>query len=136
MRNLRNELGLKRIMFAMLSQDNKQAGAASLIGADTHSDLHKFSLGIEEKNLFSILLSKQQGFWLKPDNSAKFLPLIPEQVVESIDKGGFFCMSVFVHKQPVGFVYADGINAMNEGCYTQFKQLCASLSSDLEKTRQ
>jgi len=136
MRNLRSDLGLKRIMFAMLSQDNKQAGMARLIGADTYSKLHKFSLGVEEKNLFSILLSKQQGLWLKPDNSAKFLPLIPEHVIESIDKYGFFCMSVFVHNQPVGFVYADGIKAMNEGCYTQFKQLCASLSSDLENTRQ
>jgi HD-like signal output (HDOD) protein len=134
-RLLRGELGLQRIMFVMLTQDRKQASVVHLIGADTHSGLRRFSLKISGKNLFTILLSKQQGFWLKPANREKFLPLVPEHVVESIDKEGFFCMSLFVDEKPVGFIYADGKSAMNEENYTQFKQLCAGLCSDLEKTR-
>ncbi len=136
MRNLRDELGLKRIMFAMLSPDQKQAGVSHLIGADTNSRLRRFSINVEEKNLFNILLSRQQGFWLKPDNQEKFLPMIPEEVVGSMDTSGFFCMSIFVRNKPVGFIYADGKKAMNEECYTQFKQLCASLGSDLRRTKQ
>jgi len=119
----------------MLSQDKKQAGVGHIIGADTHSGLHNFSLDVTEKNLFSILLSKQQGFWLKPENSEKFLPLIPEQILESIDKSGFFCMSIFADDKLVGFIYADGKSAMSEESYTQFKQLCAELCSELEAAR-
>ncbi|MCP3671538.1 MAG: HDOD domain-containing protein [Gammaproteobacteria bacterium] len=135
MRNLRDELNLKHVMFIMLSADKKQAGVGHLIGADTHSALHKFSVEMEGENLFAMLLSRQQGFWLRPENSAKFLPKVPPEVVKAIDTNGFFCMSIFVRNQPTGFVYADGNGAMNEGCYTQFKQLCASLSTELRKSR-
>lgn len=112
----------------------QRAGVVRLMGADTHSGLHKFSLKIERKNLFTILLLKPQGFWLKPENSEKFIPMVPHEVIDSIDKRSFFCMSIFVHNKPVGFVYSDGINAMNEECYAQFKQLCMRLSSNPEQT--
>ncbi|MCP4126464.1 MAG: hypothetical protein GY753_05310, partial [Gammaproteobacteria bacterium] len=135
MRNLRDELNLKHVMFIMLSADKKQAGVGQLIGADTHSALHKFSVNMEEENLFTMLLSRQQGFWLRPENSDKFLPKIPPEVVTAIDTSGFFCMSIFVRNQPVGFVYADGKGAMNEERYAQFKQLCANLSTELRKSR-
>ncbi len=133
MRNLRDKLHLKRVMFVMLSPDQKQAGVGHLMGADSHSRLHNFTVDIKGKNLFAILLSRQQGFWLKPDNSVKFLPMIPEDVRESIDQRGFFCMSIFVRNKPVGFIYADGKDAMNDECYTQFKQLCANLGPELGK---
>ncbi len=135
MRNLRDELNLKHVMFIMLSADKKQAGVGHLIGADTHSALHKFAVDLEGENLFTMLLSREQGFWLRPGNSAKFLPKIPPEVTEAIDTSGFFCMSIFVRNKPVGFVYADGKGAMNEGCYAQFKQLCANLSTELRKSR-
>jgi len=69
------------------------------------------------------------------ENSEKFLPLIPEQILESIDKSGFFCMSIFADDKLVGFIYADGKSAMSEESYTQFKQLCAELCSELEAAR-
>jgi HD-like signal output (HDOD) protein len=135
MRAMRNGLGLQQVVFAMLSQDKKRAGVGYLMGVAANSGLYRFAVNLEQINLFSMLLSKQQGFWLKPDNQEKFLPMIPNEVGESIDKRGFFCMSIFVSNQPVGFVYADGRDAMNTESYTEFKQICADLSLDLEKSR-
>ena len=135
MRSMRNDLGLQRVMFAMLGPDQKRAEVGHLMGAAADSGLNGFSVSIKEKNLFSVLLSKQQGFWLRPENREKFLPMIPDEIDESIDKRGFFCMSIFVRNQPVGFVYADGREAMNIDCYTEFKQICANLSLDLGKYR-
>ncbi len=136
MRTMRNDLGLQRVVFAMLSQDRRRAGVGYLMGVAANSGLYRFSVNLEQTNLFSMLLSKQQGFWLKPDNQEKFLPMIPDEVSAAIDKRGFFCMSIFVSNQPVGFVYADGKGAMNLECYTKFKQMCADLCIDLEKSRE
>jgi len=131
MRKMRNDLGLKRVMFAMIIPDTKFAKVSELKGADISSGLNSFIVNIQEENLFSILLSKQQGFWLKSSNREKFLLMIPEDLLDSIDQNGFFCMSIFVRGKPVGFVYADGIYVLNEDSYADFKQLCAELSLTL-----
>lgn len=136
MRTMRHDLGLQRVVFAMLSQDKSRAGVGYLMGVTANTGLYRFAVNLEQKNLFSMLLSKQQGFWLRPENQEKFLPMIPDEVGAAIDKRGFFCMSIFVRDEPVGFIYADGKSAMNMDGYTRFKQICADLSIDLEKSRE
>lgn len=130
-RKMRNDLGLKQVMFALVSPNKKYAKVSELKGADAGSGLNNFIVNIEEQNLFNLLLAKQQGFWLKPDNREKFLPLIPKNLHDSIDVNGFYCMSIFVRGEAVGFIYADGQYVLNEDSYADFKQLCAELSLDL-----
>ncbi len=128
MRKMRNDLGLKRVMFAMVSEDKKNAMVSELKGADIDSELNSFIVNIEEDNLFRTLMSKQQGFWLKSSNREKFLPMIPKEVLDAIDQNGFYCMSIFARAKPIGFIYADGIYVLNDESYADFKQLCAELS--------
>jgi HD-like signal output (HDOD) protein len=127
MRKMRNDLGLKRVMFALISDNNQQAKVSEIMGADVDSGLNRFVVNIQEENLFKLLLSKQQGFWLKASNREKFLPMIPEELLDSIDQNGFFCMSLFARGKPVGLIYADGTYVLNEDSYADFKQLCAEL---------
>ncbi len=130
-RKMRNDLGLKRVMFAMISQNKKHAKVSELKGADPDSGLNNFTVNVQEKNLFNLLLSKQQGFWLRPSNQERFFPMIPQDLCDSIDETGFFCMSIFVRGEAVGFIYADGQYALNENSYADFKRLCAELSLEL-----
>ncbi len=128
MRTMRNDLGLQNIMFAMIGPNKKFAKVSELKGVTEDSDLNNFVVNIEQENLFRILLSKQQGFWLRSKNREKFLPMIPDDVLHSIDQNGFFCMSIFIRNKPVGFIYADGKYVLNDDSYADFKQLCAELS--------
>ncbi len=128
LRKLRNDLGMKQVMFALISTNKRYAKVSELRGVEAGSGLNNFMVDIQEHNLFSLLLEKQQGFWLKSGNREKFLPMIPQHLLDSIDKNGFFCMSVFVRGEPAGFIYADGAYALNEDSYADFKQLCAELS--------
>ncbi len=131
MRKMRNDLGLKRVMFAIINENKKYAKVCELKGAEADSGLNNFIVNIKEENLFKLLLSKQQGFWLKSDNREKFLPMIPQDLRDSLDQNGFFCMSIFVRGEAVGFIYADGTYVLNEDNYADFKQLCAKLSLTL-----
>jgi HD-like signal output (HDOD) protein len=131
MRKMRNDIGLKRIMFAKISDDNTHARVCELVGADTDSGLNCFSVNIQQENLFKLLLSKQQGFWLKSSNQEKFLPMIPKELLNSIDQSGFFCMSLFTRGKPIGLIYADGAYVLNDDSYADFKKLCADLSMTL-----
>lgn len=133
MRKMRNDIGLKRVMFTMIDDNNKSARVCELKGASADSRLNNFIVNIKEKNLFNILLSKQQGFWLKSSNREKFLPMIPEDLLDSIDQNEFFCMSIFVRGEAVGFIYADGKYMLNNDSYADFKQLCAELCLDLSQ---
>ncbi len=127
-RKMRNDIGLKRVMFAMVSDNSQHAIVSELKGADIDSGLNSFTVNLKEENLFSALMSKQQGFWLKSSNREKFIPMIPKEVLDAIDQNGFFCMSIFARGKPIGFIYADGIYVLNDESYADFKQLCAELS--------
>lgn len=135
MRKMRNDLGLKQVMFAMISDNNKQAKVCELMGSDDGPGLNCFAVSIQEENLFKLLLSKQQGFWFKSSNRDKFLPMIPKELLDSIDQNGFFCMSLFARGKPVGFIYADGTYVLNEESYADFKQLCAELCLTLGQVK-
>jgi ribosomal protein S8E len=134
MRKMRNDIGLKRVMFAAICDNNNSIKVCELVGANGDPELNNFLVNIQEENLFKLLLSKQQGFWLKPSNRDKFLPMIPQGVLEPIDQNGFFCMSLFPRGKPIGLIYADGKYALNDDSYADFKQLCAELSITLGQT--
>jgi ribosomal protein S8E len=134
MRKMRNDIGLKRVMFATIGDNKNHVKVCELVGANGDPELNNFMVNIQEENLFKLLLSKQQGFWLRPSNRDKFLPMIPQGVLEPIDQNGFFCMSLFIRGKPVGLIYADGKYALNDDSYADFKQLCAELSTALGQT--
>jgi ATP-dependent exoDNAse (exonuclease V) beta subunit len=134
MRKMRNDIGLKRVMFAIIGDNKNHVKVCELVGANGDPELNNFMVNIQEENLFKLLLSKQQGFWLRPSNRDKFLPMIPQGVLEPIDQNGFFCMSLFIRGKPVGLIYADGKYALNDDSYADFKQLCAELSTTLGQT--
>jgi HD-like signal output (HDOD) protein len=134
MRRMQKEAGVERVMFAMLSSDRKRIKMRFLLG-DKESPLRNFALPMGGRHLFSILLSKQQGIWLRDSNRDQYLPLIPEPVRDAIQSHGFFAMSVYLKNRPIGFLYGDCSEpgALNQDGYDRFKQLSLRLCNQLKQ---
>jgi HD-like signal output (HDOD) protein len=130
---MQKDIGVNRVMFAMLASDRKTLKARFVAGGEGREGLNRFNCVHDKRNLFTVLLSKPQGFWLKEDNREKYLPLIPETLRETVDTRGFFIMSIYVRNKPVGLMYADAEQpeTLDEEGYKRFKQLCQQLSNQL-----
>ncbi len=136
MKQLRDNAGLESAMFALITPDRKSIRAKFVICADKAASIKTFQVSLEKRNLFSILVSKPQSFWLNRGNRKKYLPAIPQYLRNSINTQGFFVNSVFVNDKAVGILYADSgnITKLNNGSFTYFKQLAEQLSKDLSNT--
>jgi HD-like signal output (HDOD) protein len=130
---MQQEIGVSRTMFAMLTNDRQGIKARFVAGDDEKKELSCFNCAFDKRNLFGVLLSKPQGFWLREDNRDKYLPLIPAPLREIVNTHGFFIMSIFLRNKPVGLLYADAEqpDALDEEGYKRFKQLCQQLSNQL-----
>jgi HD-like signal output (HDOD) protein len=130
---MQKDIGVNRIMFAMLQSDRKTLKARFIAGREGSDGLNRFNCVHDKRNLFTVLLSKPQGFWLKEDNRDKYLPLIPEPLRDTVNTRGFFVMSIYVRNKPVGLMYADAEqpDTLDEEGYKRFKQLCQQLSNQL-----
>jgi HD-like signal output (HDOD) protein len=130
---MQKEIGVSRVMFAMLTSDRKTLKARFVAGGEGRDGLSHFKCTHDKRNLFTVLLSKPQGFWLREDNRDQHLPLIPENLLDTVDTRGFFIMSIYVRYKPVGLIYADTEQpeTLDEEGYKRFKQLCQQLANQL-----
>jgi HD-like signal output (HDOD) protein len=102
----RRDLGLQRILFAMLTPD-RQHIRARFVREEEKSDLGSFKAPAGTRNLFAVLINKPAALWVNGDNQMKYLPLIPSEVAGLINTGEFMTVSVVVNAKPVGLLYAD-----------------------------
>ncbi len=107
LQQLRQETGLRRIMFAMLTPDKTRIRARFVQEAEK-SDLNEFNVATKSRNLFALLVHKAHALWINSGNQVKYLPYIPEEAAGLLDAGGFFAVSVVVKGQPIGVLYGDG----------------------------
>ena len=133
MKQLRDNTGLERAMFAMMTPDRKTLRARFILGAEKDAAIKTFQVTLDKRHLFSVLLSKPQNFWLNLDNRSKYLPAIPIHTHNALNTQGFFISSLFVADKAVGILYADSSNTanLNGENFTIFKQLSQQLSTEL-----
>ncbi len=131
MDELRDDLGMERAMFAMLTPDRKLLKARFVVGADADSPLRRFQVNLEQRNLFRLLLAKPQNLWLNAANRDKLLPLTPPPLQEILDMDGFFCASLFVNGRAFGVLYADG-GQLDRNGFDHFKRLAQRLGNRLK----
>ena len=131
-------LGLERVIFSMLGQDQKVLKARLMQGVSPNSPFAHFQLKMEGAGLFKLLLEKQQSLWLQNDNRAKYEKMIPLAIKNLIQTDGFFAMSVFAGEKPVGLFYADcptQVDNLNKASYQKFKALCVLASEGLSNSK-
>jgi len=135
MKQLRDNAGLERAMFAMMAPDSKSLRARFIIGAEKGAGIKTFQVSLDKRHLFSVLMAKPQSFWLNNDNRKKYLSAIPPYLHKALNTEGFFVSSLFVGNKPVGILYADSSTGkLNSGSFTYFKQLALQLSTELSGT--
>ncbi len=133
-RGMQQGIGLRRIVFALLTQDRKQLRARFVVGAEEGASLRQFNFDLTRPGLFVRLLEKQQSFWLNEEMRPKVAPLLDAHLLETISASQFFAMSVAVHGKVIGLFYADGGDGdhpLEPQQYDQFKQLCTRASQTM-----
>lgn len=132
LKGMRDGIGLKRVVFALLTQDKAQLRARFVVGAADGSPLKQFQSDLRTPHLFSKLMEKQQAFWLNDDTRAKVQPLIGSDISQLTDGQPFFAMSVAVHGKMIGLFYADGDrHPLDAGHYDKFKKLCTQAATGM-----
>jgi GAF domain-containing protein len=132
---LRKNLGLQRVVFAILSSDHKYLKTRFVMGADDKDPIRRLSIPLSSNTLFAIMLKKPQGVWLNTTTKKRFLPIIPDSIHKSIDIRGFFSISLFVRDKPIGILYADAEepDSLTDEQFKLFKRIGLQLSQQLGK---
>lgn len=127
-KGMREGIGLRRVVFALLSKDRAQLRARYVVGAADDDELKQFHFEMGEPHLFSKLMAKQAAIWLKDDNRAQLAPFINEDILRVTGVDQFFAMSLSVHGRVVGLFYADAgpdsTDGLSAESYESFKKLC------------
>lgn len=133
MKNMQQQAGVQRVLFAMLTPDKKQLKVRFVLGGSKQDSMRQFKADMSQRNLFSLLMEKLQGIHLTAENQQKYLPLIPASERNSLQTDNLFAMSLFVKNKPVGLFIADrSENPLNASQYKNFKQLCHNAAKALE----
>lgn len=129
MKGMRDGIGLKRVVFALLSQDRAQLRARFVVGVPEGASLRQFQFDMRLPSLFSKMMGKQQAFWLNDETRPKVQALLDDEIRRITEADQFFVMTVAVHDKVIGMFYADSEQqAMDAGAYDKFKRLCTQTS--------
>ena len=108
LRELAQETGSQRVIFALLSHDRKRLRTRMVLGTPKTGSLRNMDLGMHEKHLFSLLLQRRQAVRVNPDNVHKYASYLRSLPLDAQAREGFYTISLFVRDRPVGILYADG----------------------------
>jgi HD-like signal output (HDOD) protein len=124
-RGMREGIGLKRVVFALLSRDRTTLEAKYMLGVEEGAPLRAFRFGMASRHLFSILMAKPQAIWMTEANRQKYATYLDAEITRITSGHEFFAMSLGVHGRMVGLFYADGDGAaLTPAGYERFRQLC------------
>lgn len=124
---LHHYVGLRRVVFAMLTPDRTRLRARATLGSHDVESLGSAHVEMDEPHLFSKLMEEPQAVWCHEGNRELLLPALPEMLRDQLDTHQFMAMSVFVNQRPVGLFYGDGGGepvALEETHYALFQRLC------------
>ncbi len=134
MRGMHDGIGLRRIVFALLTQDRNELKAKYTFGAEEGTVLKAFSFDMREKHLFSALMTKPQAIWMTGENRVKYAAYLSEAILKATDGHEFFAMSLSVHGKMVGMFYADraGIGQrLDTASFEKYKTLCTQAAHSM-----
>ncbi len=131
---MHDELGLQRILFALLAPQRDTLRARFVLGTADDDPMRQGELPLNGKTLFDILMRKPQAVWVNPDNAVgyrRYLPPLPW-----LNRDEFVAVSLFVANRPVGLFLADGwpdhlSREQKRQRFARFQALCQRVSDHL-----
>ncbi len=126
LKELRQEHGLHRAMFAMLNKEKTELRARLVSEQPAEGTLSAFQVDLGAPTLFSLLLKKPQAISLTPANAEKYQHLIPDPLHGVINSRQCLAMSVFLRNKPIGLFYADNGSKqpVTPQQFANFKAVC------------
>lgn len=94
------------------------------------------SFSLEQKDLFKLLMKKQQSVHVTAVNREKYWPLVPGAFKTLIQTDSFCASSVFAADKPIGLFYMDRYASaitLTETDYAEFKKLCSKVSRCIKR---
>ncbi|VAW92938.1 hypothetical protein MNBD_GAMMA22-542 [hydrothermal vent metagenome] len=136
LKGMHDGIGLNRVVFLMLNTEKDHLKISSAAGTDNDLEFNSIDVNLKKRNLFVILLEKQQAVWLNESNLTKIWPLVPTEIQQIAKTKSFFAMSVHVNDKPIGIFYADRHNeacTLDSNSYNHFKTLCTETAAFMKK---
>lgn len=131
---LRNEIGLDRVIFALLSPDRTTLRGRFFRGVGTTEPLHGFQFENGDGSLFMRLLEAPATVWVNKGNRSRVEPMLTPAVLRTVGTVDFLAQSIFLRGRAIGLCYADkhtaGIPVTSQE-YADFRQVCAMLGDKL-----
>ncbi len=136
LKGMHDGIGLNRVVFLMLNSEKNLLKISASAGADNDLEFNSMSVNLRTRNLFYILLEKQQAIWLNSTNLKKMWPLTPPEIKKLCTSQTFFAMSVHVGDKPIGLFFADRHSKVCEldlNSYNHFKTLCTETATFMKQ---
>ncbi|MCB1775580.1 MAG: HDOD domain-containing protein [Gammaproteobacteria bacterium] len=134
MRQIRQDTGARRVVFAMLNAEKSHLRTRLALGGNAKDGLRGLNLPMARSNLFIALMAKSQSVWINPTNRAKYGNYLPADLARLLDESGGYVMSIFIRDKPLGLVYADQGDLSDDG-YRRFRALCTEVARTLGGNR-
>ena len=136
MQAMHDGLGLNRVVFGLITNNNRQIKARSVMGSDNDLHFNQFSIDLNEGTLFERMMTGSNTLWVDEHNWKKYGSLIPEKFQHKIGNNGFFVSTLHINGKAVGLFYADRHShhcRLDERSYRLFKRISTEVIKNLEE---
>jgi HD-like signal output (HDOD) protein len=124
-------IGLNRVVYAQPDIEKRNLSAKAVIGADNDPVFNRFSIQVNQAQLFQHLIDKTQAVCINDNNRNKYWSMVPPEFQKMIGTNSFVAMSIFVENELHGIVYADRHTSscqIDTASYNYFKKMCSTMS--------
>lgn len=133
---MHDAIGLNRVVFAAMVQDQGVLKAKYIAGADDDPIFDSFVVDLARPHLISQLMRKPAGIWINKTRWDHFGDQIPRPLSQINPAHGFFVQSLFVKGKPLGLFYADRRTPacqLDKPAFDRFQAVAALVQQGLEQ---
>jgi HD-like signal output (HDOD) protein len=129
-------IGLNRVVFCHYNDELKLLKPFVIKGTENDFVFNRFVIEVNNANLFTHLIKKQQALLINDSNRETYWKLVQPEFQKLINNNTFVVMTIFRKGKPYGMFYADRHTSncqLDERSYSYFKTLCTHASKILEQ---
>jgi len=135
MQAMHDGMGLNRVVFGLITNNNQSIKARSVIGSDNDPNFNQFSIELLPGTLFERMMTGSNTLWVDEHNRDKYGHLIPDKFLHRVGNNGFFVSTLHINGKAIGLFYADRHThhcRLDQRSYRLFKRISSQVIKKLE----
>jgi len=124
---------LERCLFLVMDRRQETVVVRHHAGIAADSPLRRLSVGLEDGNLFALVMQKPVVLWVDAEKRRRFQGAIRGPLRALTPAGEFLVASLFIKGRPLGLLYADGESALTAPHLNNFKKAHGYLARHLDE---